>query len=328
MFKSWVMLSRKPPKPIALSRLQLAFLNCFDVASPLEGNGGDGAWTRLLGSSAEALSQQFIAAGLIEKAPPAIQVACSMGSVALKAELKKLGLKTSGLKPELAERLALAPGAPVIAARFWTCTTAGRSLTQQYLDREEAERIEAKNRACAASDAGDLERAAQIGGAWDAGRVFPSGLGMDGMDGVARGGRILARLRQARKAIDTPPKALAGLDRQARESLVKAFMRAAVMTEDPSRSSEVADLNLSSEMRPREAVELLAGWVEGQRQLDGWRSAPFVIGITILSPDDCPHALEFKSGRYSLDTCPELPMPDCARKKYGCGCIYSDLPEP
>jgi len=299
-------------------------LSTFDIAATLEGSE---SWTRTLRVPAEAMSRQFISAGLIELAPVAVQIACSIGSAGLRDELRKLGLKASGNKPELAARLAATPGAARFPSHYWTCTARGHALVQAYLDGEESKRLDAEGRACAAIDIGDLEGAALIGAKWDAGRVFPSGLGMDGTGADFRSTLLLVRLKQGQQAIDNPPGALSGLSRDERGRLVNIFLRAAVMTEDPARAPDLAELAFGSGAQPRAVMELLAAWVEGQRQLKTWSSDPFEVEITILTPPDCPYADKFQRERYSLSDCPELPMSDCNRRKYGCGCVYSGLPK-
>lgn len=128
-----------PPTPMP-PHLVFSMLHRFRHPRRLE-DGCSPYWEQVLGRSARAFRDGFVAQGLLREATDVENLAATHSVPQLKALAQARGLPVSGRKDALAARILAAPEAPpAMAERWYTLTEAGRS---RY-DREGAARAAAR----------------------------------------------------------------------------------------------------------------------------------------------------------------------------------------
>lgn len=140
------------------------------------------SWSEALKESPKIAIKHFIRDGVLEKAKLSGALGYRYNISKLKSMLRQRGLKLTGRKAELIERLIQSDpeGMEEIMSdvinglTLLQCTKKGQRLVEKYLGLEKEKRIKAEEKTLLALQEHKLKKANQIVNAFDAQQVFPS----------------------------------------------------------------------------------------------------------------------------------------------------------
>jgi DNA-directed RNA polymerase subunit RPC12/RpoP len=233
------------PNPEALLVAQNEFLARLD-------NGAIGSWvetwTALLGKPLEDCLSDYIAAGLIEKAPLAKKFECKYGVAELKPLLRSAGTKVSGTKVAMVQNLIAAisgeEAAKLVAdVRLYQATPKGQQRIRDFQAKQQRERERMESDVLAAILRGKLDEARQIITCYGSRQRFPNDYNCHFADDA----RILA---------DDPCSALCLHDAQ-RRTVAAAMALSALLGENSAKCANRV-LKVTGESFPCPSLEQFA----------------------------------------------------------------------
>lgn len=305
------------------SEAHLLLLSKFLVGQQLQHMRGD-YWAGPLGEPAEIAIHRFIENGSLVPAPLEAKLESRFKASDLKPLLKERGLKVSGRKPELIERLVAADQAGMSAMvadmEVYECSPEARSVAEQYKLDQAHRRAAVEDKVLTHLRAREFEAASRTVAEFEAGQVFQRGLGMDwSRHDCSRDVRqievmfeIRPRILDGLPAADWGPlrvaagmMALWGTNR-AKHWLPEGFV--GVEKFDADTAARMILFAANHQMRLEE-YRALSG--------SGLKVKEYQVSATA---DSCPVCKAMAGKRYSLDRLPVLPHPDCAHP-YGCRCM-------
>ena len=140
-------------------------------------------WAGPLGEPAGSAVQRFIALGWLLPATLSVKLRSGFRASDLKPLLKERGLRVSGRKDELIERLVASdePGMTALVAEMnvYECSPAARARAEQYKLEQAEKRATTEDCAFNLLHAHDFAGASQTVAAFEAAQVFPRGMGID-----------------------------------------------------------------------------------------------------------------------------------------------------
>ena len=299
------------------------------------------SWTNVLGEDPAITIRGFINQGLLEPTGLAGQLEWQYVVVELKHFLRERGLRVSGRKAELVERLVKADpeGMEKIAGTMvaYRCSEKGREIAEQYLLEEKNKEEQAREDTFNVLEQHEFEQAWQIMTAHNAQRVFSNGLMTD----------IQEFMGSCRAIFAYQPKMLASLTLKQIEQLrCLAAMSTFGWEEWPSykwRPSNwllppriplpgmITDLNSTTTLTATERETLVnptvamllfrrRGWIQARLAQERRNGVKMVTILASSSACDACQALANK--RYDMDKVPIIPNDNCTSRK-GCKCKVS-----
>ena len=239
----------------------------------------------------------------------------------LKPLLKERGLKVSGKKDELVERLIAAdPDAMrlrVAGVKAWMLSALAESPVESYLARERDAEALAQSTAIDALRAGNLDAAVSTIVVFERSRLFPRGIGID-WHGEGIGRHIAER---AGHILNASP----GILRDVPEHELALLRPVAAMLELTGESRAKAWLPPGLVGHPRLDIETVVRMLlfhgSNTARLEGMRAAGYKRVEVSGSGDGCPACLPMDGKKFALSKAPELPHPGCTHAM-GCRCLY------
>lgn len=306
-----------------LSRPQRSFLARFRMALPISNFDRDG-WRSLLNAPPAIMVERFETHGLLRPASVAEALSAALGSEQLKALAKDRGLRSSGTKDELADRLSAADldgmDALTSATKRWICTERGRAIAVEHVAQEEIESEEALKSSFDQLAARDFPAAARTMGQYEANQLFPRGIGIDW-----RSYDPTADVERLEIMFGESPGILAGVpDRVLAQLRVAAGMkllwgRSRVGRWFPEKT--VA----GSHLGPDAAARMLVFFARNRRLiLAGGPGSGNPVLVEVVGVKDsraCEACRELSGTRYPISEAPEVPLSHCS-SEMGCRCHY------
>ncbi len=175
--------NRTPAKAdIAGSQPHLLLLKRFLFGAEIR-ESNDQRWAAVLGENEVAAVAGLLGRGLLLDAPLEAAIQSAFQVKELKAFARERGLKVSGTKLELAQRLVAADGAGsrqlLGARRFLVCSDQGRQLVDAYVEEQNAARAEAEQLTLELLKQRRLRDAARTVAYFEAKQVFARGVGIN-----------------------------------------------------------------------------------------------------------------------------------------------------
>ena len=296
------------------------------------------SWTNVLGEEPASTIRCFINQGLLEPTDLAGRLGWQYVVVELKDFLRERGLRVSGRKVDLVERLVKADleGMEKIAGTTvaYRCSEKGREIAEQYLlerkDKEEKAREDTFN----ALEQREFQQAWQIMTSHNAQRVFSDGLMTD----------IQEFMGSCRAIFAYQPKMLASLNSKQIEQLrCLAAMSSFGWEEYPSYKwrprnwllppriplpGTMTDLHSTTTLTAAERETLVnptvamllfrrRGWIQSRLAQERQTGVKTVTILASSSACDACRALSDKS--YDIDNVPIIPNENCTARE-GCKC--------
>lgn len=305
------------------SEAHLLLLSKFMVGQELE-NMTAAYWHGPLGEPAGAAVQRFIASGSLVPATLAAKLANRFRASDLKPFLKERGLRVSGRKDALIERLIVADetgmAALVADMKVYECSPEARARAEQYKLEQAQKRATAEDRALKQLRAHDFAVASQTVAAFEAAQVFSRGIGIDwSKNNVSRD------VDQLRIIFETKPKILDSLGDAEWEPLRVAVGMMALWGTGSAKVWLPAGFVGVAKFDADTAARMLLFASNHRLRLAeyrllsdrGVRIKAFQVSVTI---DSCQTCKNMAGRRYELNDLPELPHADCIHP-YGCRCM-------
>jgi hypothetical protein len=310
-----------------LSRAELALLSQYQKPRGLTPGGVTVLWRGALGAEPAEVAARFVRQGLIVVAPLHMQIESRMSAVQMKKLIESRGLKASGRKADLAQRLSDTAPADFVSSlpgeTIWICSEVGRALIEPYLKREASQKNEAQRKARDYLDRGDLEGAARIATAYDASKLFPSVVWVDGSLSGDDPQRLSELLHLLESAVAHPPAILSGFQHHILRKMADLLAWSLLWHEEVSRA-QLSMIAVDAEAKPHQAILNFKRWVVSRHTLNSYRRSQAKVKVEILPGPGCDLAEHHRGVAYTLDRCPEIPIAGCKRDPC-CACCYAPI---
>ena len=281
-------------------------------------------WDGPLGEPAGAAVQRFIALGWLVPATLAAKLDSRFRTSDLKPLLKERGLRVSGRKDELIERLIAADESGMTALvaemKVYECSSESRVRAEQYKLEQAEKRATTEDRALNQLRAHEFAGVSQTVAAFEAVQVFSRGIGIDwSKHNVSRD------VSQLKIIFEAKPRILDGLvDAEWEPLRVAVGMMALWGTGNAKAWLPASFVGVAKFDADTAARMLLFGSTHKlrlaeYRQLSdrGVRAKGFQVSVTT---DPCQTCKKMAGKRYGLNDLPELPHAECTHP-YGCRCM-------
>jgi uncharacterized protein YbaR (Trm112 family) len=284
------------------------------------------AWKEVLKESPQKAIERLIKEGYLENAKLPEALDYLFKATELKTFCSERGLKVSGKKAELIERLIIADEKSmknkISNQRLLSCTESGHILAEEYLEKNRKEKDDAENIILQALKKKDIHLATKTMISYEASQVFPRGLGTDWSKEKEDSYLPVLSL-----IFSGTPEILAGIPSEKLENLrvIAAFEYLLAPKQDLYTTIE----RVSEKYENFSIANMLFSYAKNRTDLDGFRQlARDGIGKMIITIDTCNDELVCKEcnkiakKKYRLtDSIPELPNPNCTCED-GCRCWY------
>ena len=300
------------------------FLKCQSVKALTANEMALSRWTAALGRPPALTVKELVAEGLLTSPTLTERLESGKSLQKLKDLCREYGLKQTGKKRELAERV-IAHGileGTVPLADGYICSTAGREVAEAYKQRKVAEKLEAHLRTADFLDAHDFAGAVKVVCDYEVRQPFQRGMGVNWSTGT-EGIEYVRSIYSAQKAFLRNVLAddlenirlMAALDNLWGEE-VEIF---------PDRTAAVLGCKYNIGIAARQLQFHHSHSAGGSARGGSSKSALIEY---IAAQGDCAACLARDGKRYRLDRTPELPSDDCTCE-LGCRCtfgfVFTDL---
>lgn len=282
-------------------------------------------WAGALGEPVGTVVHRFRQAGFLVDASVVDKLEGGFRAPELKALLKQRGLKVSGKKDILIQRLMEddAPGMQIATSHLslWICSPEAEVVARAYKDGKDARETTAHTKAFNALKEGRITDAVQSIIEFERTQVFARGVGID-WHSAAAPKQMEAQAKSIMKCSpsilkDVPGdelpmfRAIAAMQALTGESRSKAWL--------PEGLKGHPSLDLETTVR----MIVFAG--SHQERLKQMRSSGIKeVTIDHLGTDSCEACQSFGEQKYALADAPELPHPACTNER-GCRCGYRPM---
>ncbi|MFA5915484.1 MAG: SAP domain-containing protein [Burkholderiales bacterium] len=258
-------------------------------------------WDAKLGEPRQQALQRWLDEGIYRRCNILETLAMTLTVVGLKAMLKERGLKVSGKKSDLLDRLSAAEPAQLEAFAqdhpVWLLTDAALKLRDDFRSEFAHEQALAEEEARKSLEAGEIEGACKVWQRYDAEQVFSAAEGTIGFSGSAE----LAAVRH--------------------EEIKTIF----VIGPKEVAIELAVEILFGGGPRTKE-TRLLYTRMAFERDMERWSEHPLVIGVEIKRSSilgGCEACNEIV-GCWRKDSVPMVPNKNC-RNENGCRCYWQTL---
>lgn len=277
-------------------------------------------WKAVLKEKPLKVIEQFLKEGILVSAGLQELVDYKFKAADLKVMLKERGLKVSGHKEELIQRLidndAKALREATKGLDLYRCTAEGMQLAEHYLEGEKAKRAAAERDVLNLLARREFSKAIRVVAQYEASQVFPRGLGIDWNNYDDTSG-----IESLKAIFDTTPAILRSMEenRLSQLRLAASMMQlwgtytAGQWLSDDFESGIHLDSDAASRMFVFHASHL--------RNMQDYKEAG-VKTVEVLGVDDvntCPECRKISGKKYKLENVPDLPYTKCTCE-IGCRC--------
>ena len=236
----------------------------------------------------------------------------------LKNLLKERGLKVTGKKDILIERLleadALGMEKLVQVTEVFECTEKGRNTSRLYLDEEKKKKEAVEHQVFQALQVRDFEKACSLANAYRRQKVFFPGLNTSGT-------RIdLFNPSHLGLFFSEKPKILGDIPNDQLNSLRVAAGMKYLLYVRKAEDWLPKDFHLESRLDIETSARMILFHSNYLNNLSGFRMHGTKKVSIIVAGDACEYCQKLKDKKYDLKTVPELPYEKCASGK-GCRCV-------
>lgn len=277
-------------------------------------------WESVLNEGAEIAIQHFLKEGMLEPAGLRELLDFKYKATELKSMLKERGLKISGRKSEIIERLISGDKDGMLDATkdvdLCRCTAAGKELADAYLNEEKAKRTNAERDVRNLLDKRDFPGAIRIVASYEATQVFSRGVGIDWKNYT--GDRDVEALKVI---FGKTPRILTGIkdDVLQRVRVGAAMMQLWGTNTTKSWLPDHTETGIYFDADT--AARMLVFHASHLRTIEQCKRAGIKM-IEILGTDDgnaCSSCAQISGKKYKAEEVPEIPHPECT-SEIGCRC--------
>ena len=246
---------------------------------------------------------------------------CNFKVTDLKSILKRKGLRGSGAKSKLIDRLIAFDRNAMLELTQGTdayrCTLTGRQLAEAYVEHEETKRAGIENDVLSLLIAGEYAKAVHEVAQFEAGQVFARGLGIDWMnyDGTSD-------VESIRAIFTTTPAILRGIEKDRLRQIRPAAGMMHLWGTGTAKKWLPDGFDTGIHLDGNTACRMLVFHAANVRNLKQFEECGIKSVKIIGSGDDgcCDECKKISGRKYRLHEIPELPYPSCTSED-GCRCI-------
>ncbi len=267
-------------------------------------------WKAALGESEGDAIQRFLDARLLVPCTPSERLVCKFQYKELEGMLRERGLKLTGRKYEMAERLCSADFAGmeqnVAGVNLLKWSEQGRQLASAFFSR----RDEMQRSAVAALRGKNPELASRFVCEFQDALGFPDTPMIQNKPDVADVSNVFS----------ARPKILAGISEESLECVrVAAGMAFLGLGHDPLTDNVETGIRLAAPA----AVKMIISYVQSRRNVESWQSSGLVRTVKIICSADgpCKVCAKLSNRTWLLEDVPEIPYEHCTSDE-GCKCGY------
>lgn len=303
------------------------FIKCESFDKLTQDDYWASAWKEVLKESPQKAIERFIKDGYLEtaKLPEALDYLYK--ATELKAFCSERGLKVSGRKAELIERLIAADKENMTQkigkARLYCCSDVGRVIAEEYITKKRTDKENAQSITIDALKKKDFLRAAKSMIDYEAQQVFQRGMGINWKNVDAS-----EYTRGLTTLFTSSPRILSDVSIENLEHIRQA---AGFNYLWGQRNLDLISgfSDFSTRFDNDSCVDMMTSYVLNQATLTDYKNESDIIsGVEILTCNDdfvCPECKKIASKKYKISgVIPELPYPGCT-SEHGCRCTYTAI---
>ncbi|NLW34435.1 MAG: SAP domain-containing protein [Syntrophorhabdus aromaticivorans] len=236
----------------------------------------------------------------------------------LKSLLKESGLKVSGRKEELIQRLidnnAKAMSEATQDIEVYKCTTAGMQLAQNYLDAEKEKKTAAEQEVLNLLIREECAEAVRAVIQYEASQVFPRGIGIDwkSYDGTSD-------VEALKIILNSIPTILQHVDGDRLKQLCLAAGMMHLWCTNTARHWLPEGFNTGIHLDGDAACRMFVFYASHLRDMNSYRQAGARTVEVLCVDDSCSECRKISGKKYLLENVPELPYVKCTDEN-GCRC--------
>jgi hypothetical protein len=278
-------------------------------------------WEAALDETPLRAIARLLDSGMLEPADLPAVLDYRFKTTDLRTMLREKGLKVSGRKRELIQRLVANDPDGMHEAteglNLYRCTMEGRRLAEQYLDEEEVKRTATEKDVLGFLQKRELSRVVRTVAEYEASQVFSRGVGVDWENHVDE-----SAVATLRAIFEKTPEILKGMDaNQLKDLRIAAGMMQLWGTNDVRRWLPV-DFVTGHRLDADTACRMLIFHASYLRNMESYKELR-VKTVRVRSVDDgstCWPCRKISKKKYTLAQVPELPYSRC-RCEIGCRCM-------
>lgn len=268
--------------------------------------------------------ERFIKMGWLMPATLAAKLGSRLKASDLKPLLKERGLRVSGRKDKLIERLIAADEAGMTALvaemKVYECSPEARTRAEQYKLEQAQQRAMTEDRVLNQLRARDFRGASQTVAAFEAAQVFSRGIGIDWSKP-----NVTRDVEQLKAIFELKPKILDGLAEAEWEPLRVATGMMALWGTGSTKSWLPGTLVGVPKFDTDTAARMLLFAANHKLRMVEYRQlSESGVGVkrfeVSVTADSCPVCKQMAGRRYALSELPDLPHAECTHP-YGCRCM-------
>lgn len=278
-----------------------------------------GVWKDKLGEPPQQAIHRFMDEGLLEASGLEDRMFYQFNTAALKSLAKKNGLKISGSKDALIQRLIENDKMSMRTATkqtiLYKCSESGLKIVREYLENENANRVRAEDKIQNLLETGEFAKAVNVMAEFEASQISPRGLGVDW-----KNYDVGSDVDSLKIIFSATPMLLAGMEKG---RLLQIRLAAGMM--------QLWGTNKANRWLPKEfqtgfhldgdvASRMLVFYASHCRNMKAYKSSGIEFAEILGTPDSCAECQQINGKRFRLVDVPELPYAKCLCEN-GCRCI-------
>lgn len=315
MFRNWFGFDwRKSQAHLLLLSKFLAPAQSDFISNPDE-------WQTVLGEDIQKAVKRFLQEGFLIEADLAGKLDARLKVTELKDLLKQRGLKVSGRKSDLIQRLIdhdqQGMEHIIRGIRVLICSDEGRRIAEDYRAQEDAERQEAENQVWQLLQSGKLRSACEKMAEYEAKQVFPRGLDIDWKNYTPDQDEAMLRI-----IFSKTPKILSGVSLTKLDTLRMAAAMSMLWGTSSVRRWLPPDFTSDVTMDAEAAARMFEFYAHSLTAIAEYKASNVVKQVQVLSVSDCcPECKKINGRRFDLNKAIELPYEHCTHRM-GCRCTW------
>jgi hypothetical protein len=303
------------------SSAQMLLLSKFRICNSLDRYRDDEDWEGALQQKVQIVIDQFLNDGVLQPAGLKEKLDYKFKAIELQSLLKASGLKISGRKEELIQRLIgndpQAMQEATSGLDLYLCTEVGTRLVDNFLEGEKAKQDAAEREVLGLLEKREFSKAVHVMAQFEASQVFPRGVGIDW-----KNYNVESEVTLLKAIFGRVPGILKGIDKT---RLDRLRLAAAVMELWGTTTVEgwlPDDFETGSYLDCDTSCRMLLFHAQHLRRMADYREARVktVKVSSVNDGDTCSECQTISGKKFRLDNTPELPYAKCTCE-IGCRCI-------
>jgi hypothetical protein len=303
------------------SSAQMLLLSKFRTCNSLDRYRDDEDWEGALQQKVQIVIDQFLNDGVLQPAGLKEKLDYKFKAIELQSLLKASGLKISGRKEELIQRLIgndpQAMQEATSGLDLYLCTEVGTRLVDNFLEGEKAKQDAAEREVLGLLEKREFSKAVHVMAQFEASQVFPRGVGIDW-----KNYNVESEVTLLKAIFGRVPGILKGIDKTRLDRLRLAAAMMELWGTTTVEGWLPDDFETGSYLDCDTSCRMLLFHAQHLRRMADYREARVktVKVSSVNDGDTCSECQTISGKKFRLDNTPELPYAKCTCE-IGCRCI-------